>query len=215
MNKQEQLKIVWISYVISVAISFILNYLKFNIINADSIFSAIKVSSILTIWWGFYFNIGWKIEPLNKILYRIHLNGTWYGTYKSVDPKTKNIYEGEIIVRIKQSFLTLSVTSYTEKYKNYSHSEVLKYDEKSETYGLVYVYSQKENDPLDLNARNGTSELTVTYDNNDYELSGEFWTILGSRGKMNLTRISGKTVNSFIMGKELYDEYEKKKEVIS
>lgn len=215
MNKQEQLKIVSISYCISVAISFILNYLKFNILNADSILSAIKVSSILTVWWGFYFNLGWKVKYLNKILYRINLNGTWYGTYKSVEPKTKNIYEGEIIVRIRQSFLTLSVTSYTEKYKNYSHSEVLKYDEKSETYGLVYVYSQKENDPLDLTARNGTSELIIIDNNNEYELSGEFWTILGSKGHMNLTRISEKTVDSFIMGKKLYDEYKNKMEVVS
>jgi hypothetical protein len=214
MNKQEQLRIVSISYLISIGITFILSYLKSSSLNINDILSAFRVSTILTVWWCFYFNIGWKIKYVNKILYRINLNGTWYGTYKSVNTNTGDVYEGEIIIRIKQSFLTLSINSYTEKYTNYSHSEVLKYDEKSDIHGLVYVYSQKENNPLDLDARNGTAELVVLDDNEKYKLNGEFWTILGSKGLLNVTRISDKCTNSFISGKKLYNEYNRNMEEV-
>lgn len=210
VNKEEQLKIVKISYIISIIFSIIIDYLKVNSFNMNGIISAIKVSTILTFWWGFYFKKGWKIKILNKILYRINLNGTWYGTYESVSANKKDRYEGKIIVRIKQDFLNISIISYTEKYINYSHSEMLKYDEKSDTYGLVYVYSQKENDPFDLESRNGTSELTVINYDDDYKLKGEFWTILGSVGKLDLTRISTIHVDSFEKGKKLYNDLNNK-----
>lgn len=211
MNKQEQIKIVSISYLISIGATFIISYLKSSSLNVNDILSAIRISTILTVWWGFYFNIGWKIKGLNKILYRINLNGTWYGTYKSSNMDTDEIYEGEIMIRIKQSFLALSINSYTDKYVNYSHSEVLKYDEKSGTHGLVYVYSQKENDPLDLNARNGTAELRVS-EEEGYILKGDFWTILGSKGLLNVTRVSNEHTSSFNKGKKLYEEYNRHKE---
>lgn len=206
MNKEEQIKVVSISYFISIIASLILNYLKFSYFNIDGILSAIRVSTILTVWWIFYFDKGWKIKYLNKILYRINLNGTWYGEYKSGNIDNDNIYNGEIVIRIKQSFLSLSINSYTEKYGNYSYSEVLKYDEKRGTHGIVYVYSQKENNPLDLTARNGTAELIVSEDGDVYKMIGEFWTILGSRGKLEVTRVSDKIVDSFSEGKKLYND---------
>ncbi|HBJ1652013.1 hypothetical protein [Clostridium botulinum] len=207
MKKQEQLKIVKISYIVGIILSFILSYLKDNIIDSYGIISAVKVSSILTIWWLFYFNIGWKIPIINKILYRINLNGTWYGTYESGSSNSSEVNKGNIVIRIKQSFLNINVTSYTEKYANYSHSEDLKYDECADRYGLIYVYSQKENSPLDLAERNGTAELKVIDGNNECKLGGDFWTILGTTGKLELTRVSKNIVNSFLDGKNLYKKY--------
>ena len=117
------------------------------------------------------------------------------------------VYEGNMVIRIKQSFLNINVTSFTENYSNYSHSEILKYDEDADRYGLIYVYSQKEENALDLAQRNGTSELIVVKSDSGYRLQGEFWTIVGSKGKLNLTRVSKKIVNSFEDGKKLYEEY--------
>ncbi|KAI3349984.1 hypothetical protein EXM65_03040 [Clostridium botulinum] len=207
MKKQEQLRIVKISYIVGIILSFLLSYLKDNIVDSYGIISAIKVSSILTIWWLFYFYSGWKVPLLNKILYRINLNGTWYGTYESGSSDSGKVNKGDIVIRIKQNFLNINVTSYTEKYTNYSHSEDLKYDEDSDRYGLIYVYSQKENDPLDLTKRNGTAELEVILSNNGYKLGGDFWTILGTKGKLDLTRVSKDIINSFIDGKNLYEKY--------
>ncbi|ELU5587708.1 hypothetical protein G6Y98_02845 [Clostridium perfringens] len=207
MKKQEQMKIVKISYLVGIILSFLLSLIKSKLKDDYGIISAIKVSSILTVWWLFYFNIGWKVPILNKLLYRINLNGTWYGQYKSTSLMNNKVYEGNMVIRIKQSFLNINVTSFTENYSNYSHSEILKYDEDADRYGLIYVYSQKEENALDLAQRNGTSELIVVKSDSGYRLQGEFWTIVGSKGKLNLTRVSKKIVNSFEDGKKLYEEY--------
>ncbi|MDK0565150.1 hypothetical protein P5E48_00705 [Clostridium perfringens] len=207
MKKQEQMKIVKISYLVCIILSFLLSLIKSKLKDDYGIISAIKVSSILTVWWIFYFNIGWKVPILNRLLYRINLNGTWYGQYESTSLKNKKVYKGNMVIRIKQSFLNINVTSFTEKYSNYSHSEILKYDEDSDRYGLIYVYSQKEENALDLAQRNGTSELIVVKSDSGYRLKGEFWTIVGSKGKLNLTRVSTKIVNSFEDGKKLYEEF--------
>jgi len=206
MKKEEQFRIVTISYIISIIGSFVLNFLKTNNLNFYGILSAVKVSSLLTIWWLFYFKVGWKIPFLNKILYRVNLSGTWYGTYESTSFDTPNSYNGNIVLRINQDFLNISIISYTEKYKNYSYSEELKFEEKSNTHGLVYVYSQKENNPFDLNARNGTSDLKVLKYEDTYKLEGEFWTILGSKGKLEVIKVSKNIVDSFEEGKKLYNE---------
>lgn len=214
MNSKIQSRIVFLSYLISVVGIFGLNYLKVNNVDFYGLIGAIKVSSILTVWWFFYFKFGWKIPLLRRILYRINLNGTWYGIYKSVSPESKTPYTGNIVLRIYQDYLNLSVISYTKNYKNYSYSEELKYEEKSNTHGLVYVYSQRENSPFDYNARNGTSDLKVLKYDDTYKLIGEFWTILGSKGKLEVIKVSSKVVDSFEDGQRLYEHSKYKKEQI-
>lgn len=203
MNTKVQSKIVFLSYVISIAGSLALNYILSKYGDFYGLVGAIKVSSILTVWWMFYFKLGWKVPLLKNILYRINLSGTWYGLYNSVD-SSGNCYKDNIVLRINQDYLSISIISYTSKYSNYSYSEELKYDEKSNTHGLIYVYSQKENSPFDLTARNGTSDLTVTKYKNTYKLKGEFWTIMGSKGSLEVIRVSKKIVDSFVDGEGLF-----------
>lgn len=211
MKNKEQLQIVFISYVVGIGLSFIITSLKELDFEYYGMIGAVKVSTLLTFWWYFYFNFGWRIPIFNKMLYKINLNGTWYGTYESASSDTEEINTGNMVIRIKQNFLNVSVYSYTEKYKNFSHSEELKYDDKSDTNGLIYVYSQKENDPMDLASRNGTAELQIVKNKDTYKLSGEFWTIMGTKGRLNLVRVSKKIVDSFESGYELYQEYEQSK----
>lgn len=206
MSKKEQLMIVSISYLISIAGSFGLSYLKVNNLDFFGLLSAFKVSTLLTVWWIFYFKFGWRIPVLNKILYRINLSGTWYGTYESARPDNNESYKGNIVLRIYQDFLKISIISFTEKYINYSYSEEIKYEDKSNTHGLVYVYSQKENNPFDLDARNGTSDLKVLRYQDTYKLEGEFWTILGTKGILKVLKVSDKIVDSFMDGKMLYNK---------
>ena len=202
-----QLKIVTISYVVSIVASFFLNFLKVNNIDFHGVISAVKVSTILTGWWMFYFRMGWKIPLLQKILYKINLEGTWFGTYESISQKDNKKYKGEIGLRIKQDFLTISIISFTEKYRNFSYSEELKYEEKSNMHELVYVYSQKENSISDRDSRNGASELKLMFDNarNIQRLEGDFWTCIGSKGVLKVSKISKKVVDTFEEAKEIYN----------
>lgn len=212
MDKEMQLKMVNISYIIGIMGSFIISSLKINNVDPYGIVSAIKISSILTFWWLFYFRIGWKIPVLNKILYKTNLEGTWFGAYKSAEIKSGDKYEGAIALRIKQDFINISIISFTDKYKNYSFSEELKYEEKSDMHKLVYVYSQKENSLDNRDSRNGTSELKLLFDNtrNSQELEGDFWTSMGSKGILKVTKISNEVVDSFEEAQIIYEQWKGK-----
>ncbi len=207
MKNQEIMKIVYSSYVVSIIGSFILSFIKSNSILANTVLSSVKVSTVLSIWWLFYFNVGWKIPLLNKYMFRINLNGTWFGNYTSANPDSDTPYEGEISIRIKQDFLNLSIISRTQKYSNYSYSEELKYDSKSDVHGIVYVYSQKEKNSLDLNQRNGTAELKVLSKGKSLSLEGEFWTIHGTKGMLQVSRVSKNRVDTFEEAKSLNQIY--------
>ncbi len=208
MKNKEQLQIITITYIIGILGSFIINYIKSSSPLLNSVLSSIKISTLLTLWWLFYFKIGWKLPLFRKLLYRINLNGTWFGIYKSKNIKSDKIAKGKIGLRINQDFLNISVNSFTEKYQNFSYSEELNFDEKSNTYGLVYVYSQKENHTLDLNQRNGTTELKVKNYKDTLLLEGEFWTVHGTKGKLIVSRVSENIVDTFSEAKELNETNE-------
>ena len=196
MRLGEQKRIIFISYLAGVSLNLLIEFIPENLLRIEAIISSLKTISILTGWWWFYFKIGWKLPVLKKILPRINLNGTWFGEYESQDQK-KEVFSGEIAVRIKQDYLNISLNSFTEKYQNYSYSEDLKYDEKSDIHGIVYVYSQKENSILDTAQRNGTSELTLKNIDNEHWLEGDFWTVHGTQGRVCVRQISEKQIDTF------------------
>lgn len=73
MKNRELMKIVLLSYLIGTGGSFLISLLRLNLPISESFISSIKVSTILTIWWWFYFKFGWKVPVLNKYLYKINL----------------------------------------------------------------------------------------------------------------------------------------------
>jgi len=205
MTYKEQNKIIFISYIVSISASFIITKFITNLSGLEVVISHLNVCTILTLWWLFYFKYGWKIPGINKlILFRVDLNGTWFGSYQSLDSKNQEA-KGEIGIRIKQDFLTISLKSFTEKFNNYSYSEEVKYEEKSETYGVVYVYSQKENNILDISHRNGTSELTLKKIGDALCLEGTFWTVHGTKGDLSVTRITKKQIDTFKETKSIFE----------
>jgi hypothetical protein len=203
MKLNEQIRIIIISYIVSVLLVLVIEYLMCRFTIMNSIQNSIKITTLLTFWWIFYFKFGWKIPYFNKILYKLNLNGTWFGIYESININTKIKLTGEIGLRINQDFLNISIISFTEKYQNYSYSEELKYEEKSKTHGIVYVYSQKENNYLDLNQRNGTSELRVINAKKSMCLEGNFWTVHGTSGNIKVNKISDTIIDNFFDAKEI------------
>lgn len=196
MKYKEQQRIIIATYIVGVSLNLLIENIIGNFPHMEALISSLKVSSFITIWWLFYFYYGWKIPILNKILFRINLNGTWFGKYDSINNK-KERFEGDIALRIKQNYLTISIKSFTKKYDNFSYSEEVKYEEKSDTHGVVYVYSQKENNILDSAQRNGTSELTLKKEGNHLLLEGMFWTIHGTQGSIKVKKISNEQIDTF------------------
>lgn len=196
MKHKEQLRIIIATYIVGVSLNLLFENIIGNFPHMEALISSLKVSSFITIWWLFYFYYGWKIPIFNKILFRINLNGTWFGEYDSINNE-KERFKGDIALRIKQNYLSISIKSFTEKYDNFSYSEEVKYEEKSGTHGVIYVYSQKENNILDTARRNGTSELTLKKEGNDLLLEGMFWTIHGTQGSIKVKKISSEQIDTF------------------
>ncbi|OMD37539.1 hypothetical protein [Paenibacillus odorifer] len=197
MDKEEQKRIVLITFVLSLLSILVLLLINIRLISVHGIKTALSISTFLTFWWAFYFHIGWKIPILNKILYKENISGTWFGTYDSTDIKSNNSFNGEISLVIKQNFLDLHITSYTEKYKNNSYSEMLTMDKKSERNRLVYVYSQEEVSSSDQFIRKGTSELELSLYKNKAELYGKFWTNSGTIGQLKLRNVTKDYIEFF------------------
>lgn len=204
MRYSEQKKIIAQSYGAGIFFDFLIEVV-FDIVAgrefvfSEVVFSPLRVVTILTIWWWFYFKIGWRLPLLKKILFRIDLNGTWYGKYISHDYKNGDCFKGEITVRIVQDYLSTSLISKTQRSQNHSYSEEVRYDKKSKKHGIVYAYSQKEDGLFETGHRNGASELTIVQKNanSEYWLEGDFWTIHGTRGSMCVKRICKRHIDSF------------------
>ena len=199
MRFGEQNRIVLISYLVGTFLNLLIEFIIGNFPGTEAVISSLKTVSILTVWWWFYFKIGWKLPLLKKMLPRINLNGTWFGEYESYKShdKKKQVSFGKISVRIKQDYLNIGLNSFTEQSHHSSYSEELTYDEKNDIHGIVYVYSQKENSIFDTAKRNGTSEFTLKNINNEHWLEGDFWTIHGTQGKIKVKRISKKHIDTF------------------
>lgn len=197
---------VFITYLLGIAASFCLNFIKVeNPLWAGAI-DSIKITTVLSIFWSAFFAKLWRIPGFNKIFHRIDLNGTWFGSYESTNISSEEVFTGDIAIRISQDFLNIHITSFTEKYKNFSYSEELRYDEKSESYGLVYTYSQKESNIHELSQRNGTSDLLVLLGEGKLRIEGEFWTVFGTRGTLRLRKITKAKLNSFSEAQNLANQ---------
>lgn len=162
--------------------------------------------SFVVFFWAFYFSFGWKLPILKYIVFRENLNGTWFGEYNSRDSKEEVVYQGEISVVIRQSFLKINITSYTDSYVSFSYGEAVLHNVNNNNNQLVYLYSQNQYNPTDNLSRKGTSELFLLKEDEQNRLFGEFWTNHNSKGKLNLQQVSSKHLTSFRDTKKLTHE---------
>jgi hypothetical protein len=197
MNKELLIRILQVTVILVILLIFIFLLLGINVFTINGVSKLPSILSIVVIFWGFYFSIGWKLPILKYVALKENLNGTWFGTYTSKNQITLAENEGQIAVIIRQNFLVVNVKSFTNMYVNHSYSEVLNYDNKSDTHHLIYLYSQNDFKPTDNNARKGTSELQLHYNLESKELFGNFWTNHNSQGYLNLKKISKKQAKSF------------------
>ena len=196
MDEKEQYRIVILTYFVSTALTLLIDYVARSSPLIDSFTSAIKTTTVITLWWSFYFYFGWRLPYLRRLLYRMNYNGTWFGTYQSVSDSQEQ-YSGSIALRIRQSWLSISIISMTDKFENFSYSELAKFEQKSNRHGLSYTYSQRENNLFDTAQRNGTAELTLKIIDSQYCLEGAFWTIHGTNGELSVKRITKKQIDTF------------------
>jgi hypothetical protein len=199
MKEEELKKLITYTAFASVLIWIAINlYLKIDLRTFDSFQNLGTAVSIVSAFWLFYFRWGWKWIPLKYIFFKPDLNGTWIGCYETdgLNEKGQRVPIGEISLTIRQNFLFIHVTSYTEKHVAHSYAENLFLDTNRGVQKLVYLYSQNRVNPGAEGARQGATELSI-FGVPPFELSGNFWTNAKSNGFLKIRRVSKKQISSF------------------
>ncbi|MFZ0931156.1 MAG: hypothetical protein WAN11_21295 [Syntrophobacteraceae bacterium] len=198
MRQTEVNRILYITIALTVAYMLILHYLEISPFSIEGYKTISSFFSVTIIGWGLYFYYGWKLPGLRAIIYKSNLNGTWMGTYFSKNIVSGEEYNGEIALVIRQTFLNLNVKSYTDKFLSYSFAETILHHRESRSNQLIYMYSQNQFDPVDEGVRRGSTELHLVCESKSDKLFGDFYTNVGSHGKLKVVHMSAEHFDSFV-----------------
>ncbi|WP_109300596.1 hypothetical protein [Aquimarina sp. AU474] len=205
MKKDELKLIVTISIALATLIGVVYIVILDKRFNLTDGLRAISFGiTITTLFWAFYFSYGWKWWMLNKIFYRPNLSGTWSGTLKSdwEDENGEKVGDIEFYLVIRQSFLRIHFTTFTNSFIGISYSETMALKKETGLKNVAYLYrketSQDDNEIL----QEGATELRLI-DSNPKELIGRYWSNQKTNGKINVSFISSEIVDSFNDAKSL------------
>jgi len=205
MKKDELKLIVTISIAIAtvIGVTYIIVLNKtFNISNGLRAISFGITST--TLFWAFYFSYGWKFWAFNKIFYRPNLSGTWSGILKS-DWKNENgdkIGDIEFYIVIRQSFLRIHFTTFTDSFIGTSYSETLSLKKETGLKNVTYLYRKETSQDDDEFLQEGATELRLI-NSNPRKLEGKYWSNQKTNGKIDVSFISKEIVDSFNDAKSL------------
>lgn len=204
--KKEELKLI-VSLSITIATILGIIYIlalgkEFDLTNG---FRAMSFGiTMTTFFWAFYFSYGWKTWGLRKIFYRPNLSGTWSGKLKSdwKDDNGNQVGDIEFHLVIRQSFIRIHFTTFTESFIGTSYSETLSLKKETGLKNVSYLY-RKETSQDDNNVlQEGATELRFI-DSEIKKLEGKYWSNTKTNGKIEVTFTSDKVVDSFNDAKSL------------
>ena len=160
------------------------------------------VLSIEMILWAIFVKWGWRFNIFQNWLVPFpFIQGTWRGTLTStwIDPETKlAINPVDIVLVIRQSFLSIHCSVFTRESESRSHSASIHTEPDSGEKRLVYTYTNKprttKRDRSSIH--DGTASLVIV-GNPPNELKGEYWTSRKTTGEISLT----------IHSETLFDKY--------
>jgi len=198
--KKEELKII-VSVSIGLALALAFLFLSYNELdfNLENGLRSISLGiSIITVFWTIYFSWGWKLPLLKLIFYRPNLNGTWYGKLDSdwVDEKGKDIPPKDFFIIIRQSFLRIHFTTFTNNYVGVSYSETFYLSKERGIKNIVYMYRKDTSLNNNEILQEGATELRLI-EADMRKLEGKYWSNTKTNGTIKVQFISTLQVDSF------------------
>lgn len=206
--KKDELRIV-----ISISIGLALILAVFNLIyfkhefNLQNGIKSISLGlTVTTFFWTFYISWGWKLPILNSIFYRPNLNGTWFGKLTSdwKDENDNTILPKDFFIVIRQSFLRIHFTTFTDSYIGLSYSETFSLNKDKGLKTVAYLFrkdtSQNNNEIL----QEGATELRLI-EANEKKLEGKYWSNMKTNGTISVKFICNSYVDSFFEATKLLE----------
>tara|TARA_R110000764_G_scaffold195666_1_gene280851 strand:- start:917 stop:1546 length:630 start_codon:yes stop_codon:yes gene_type:complete len=205
MKKDELKIIVTISITLAILVGVVyLLVLDLGFDFSNGVRAASFGISTTTIFWTFYFSIGWRLWGFNWIFYRPNLQGTWSGILKS-DWKNKNgekVGDIEFYIVVRQSFLRIHFTTFTESFIGISYSETFSLKKEIGLKNVAYLYRKETSQEDNKVLQEGATELRLI-DSKPRELEGKYWSNRKTKGKIKVRFVSYKIVDSFNDAKSL------------
>ncbi|GAA5007355.1 hypothetical protein FNZ56_04200 [Pseudoluteimonas lycopersici] len=148
----------------------------------QSVFLAITLTGLL--FAGFY-KFGWRLGPLASWMGRPDLRGVWLGHLAS--SYFKDGQPIPIVFVIRQTYLDISICSYTEKQRGQSTFEALIQNDRHAITVLAYIYELQRHYAGAQERVKGTGEVELLGGD---RLRGFYWTNSPTHGSICLQRKS-------------------------
>lgn len=145
--------------------------------------------TIATVAFGVFYKLAWKSPRIARLMGRSMVHGVWQGTLLS-DYKTDKNHplEVPIFFVIRQTYLTLSLESFTKSQQGESKLEALIRNARTEATRLSYVFELRRQFRGENKLTIGAGELRLQDDNTI--LSGFYWTNTPTHGELKLKLVS-------------------------
>lgn len=135
----------------------------------------------------------WRWPLVASWMQRPLVEGVWAGwltTDFRPTERTKNSTMNDIpiVFVIRQTYLSISVQSYTQNQEGESRLEALIRNSKTDVTNLSYVFELRRPYTLGGKLARGAGELKLV--SNEKELRGLYWTDTPTHGRLNLTKMS-------------------------
>jgi hypothetical protein len=198
MEKNEINIIIRVSILLAFVLAFLyllVNGIDFNLKNGFKAFSA--STTIIIFFWGLYFEWGWKWPILKRIFYRPDLNGTWTGKLISdwKDSNGNGVEPIEFFIVIRQNFLRINFTTYTNKFIGKSYSEQINLDKERGVKNVAYLYRKETSQNSKCNDE-GATELRVI-ESKINRLIGKYWSNIKTNGEVDVSFLVKRHFDSY------------------
>lgn len=157
--------------------------------------SALVVATLLL---AYFTTNAWKRPWVAQRMGRPVVHGVWSGTLTSdYVSNGKTATKMPIVFVIRQTYLTLSLQSFTAGQEGESKLEALIHNAKTDAKRLSYVFELRRPYVAGSKLTSGAGDLKLQ--DNDQELKGLYWTDSPTHGSITLRRISNEVdgVSSF------------------
>lgn len=154
--------------------------------------------TLTVFFWTIFFAYGWRWCGLKHIFYRPDINGTWGGELCSNWKNENNevIPPMPFYMIVRQNFLTIHITTFTDKSCSLSYSESFNLNKKNGRKNLSYLYRAETTQGSNaLLEQNGATELRLI--KQDKSLEGVYWSNAKTAGKIKVRLISKACVDSY------------------
>nr|WP_298165714.1 hypothetical protein [uncultured Pseudomonas sp.] len=142
-----------------------------------------------TILLGAFFKLAWRSPRISHWMRRPIVHGVWRGTLRSdFRQDDKAPLEIPIIFVIRQTYLTISIESFTKYQEGESKLEALIQNGRTEATRLCYVFELRRQYQGENKLTTGSGELRLI--DNSTRLRGHYWTNTPTHGDLELELVS-------------------------